>query len=182
MILVLPAGVMGLAGLSFHVARHAHELAPADQPGAGIIVRTEVLRLWLPLELTDLSKRQSQPLVVRTHEELQRLLERQDRRRLWYALTFRARLFNGAVVDLTFIRRPYDDARHFPEFLDILATATGYPPRGPDSDYSKASVSIIAQEPSTCEPREVMAELLQWPILRIDGNVGEPGACGARGL
>ena len=164
MILVFAAGVMGLVGFSFHVARRAHEVQPVDQAGAGIIVRSELLRLWLPQELTDLSKRQSQPMVVRTHEELQRLLERQDRRRLWYALTFRAHQVNGKVVDLTFIRRPYDDPGHFPEFLDILATAAGNPPRGPDEDYSKASVSIIAQEPSKREPRDVMAELLTGPF------------------
>jgi hypothetical protein len=95
---------------------------------------------------------------------LQRLLELQDRRRLWYALTFRAHQFNGKVVDLTFIRRPYDNPRHFPEFLEILATAAGNPPRGPDADYSKASVSIIAQESSKREPRDVMAELLKGPF------------------
>jgi hypothetical protein len=164
MIFVFAAGVMGLAGLSFHVARRAHELEPADQPGAGIIVHSELLRLWLPQELTDLSKRQSQSLVVRTHEELQRLLERQDRRRLWYAVTFRAHQLDGKVVDLTFIRRPYDEARHFPEFLNVLATAAGNPPRDPDADYSKASVSIIAREPSKREPRDVMAELLNGPF------------------
>jgi hypothetical protein len=155
---------MGSTRLSFHVARQAHEPEPADQPGAGIIVHSELLRLWLPQELTDLSKRQPQSLVVRTHEEMQRLLETPDRRRLWYALTFRVRQLNGKVVDLTFIRRPHDDPRHFPEFLDILATAAGNPPRGPDADYSKASVSIIAQESSEREPRDVMAELLNGPF------------------
>jgi hypothetical protein len=160
MIPVFAAGLMGLVGLSFHVVRRAHEVEPVDQPGAGIIVHSELLRLWLPQELTELSKRQSQSLVVRTHEELQRLLELQDRRRLWYALTFRAHQLNDKVVDLTFIRWPYDDPRHFQEFLYILATAVGNPPRGPDADYSKASVSIIAQEASKREPRDVMAELL----------------------
>jgi hypothetical protein len=160
MILVFAAGVMGLAGLSVHVAPRTHEVEPANQPGAGIIVRTDLLCLWLPQELTELSKRQSQSLVVRTHEDLQRFLELQDRRQLWYALTFRGHQLNGKVVDLTFIRRPYDDPRHFPEFLNILATAAGNPPRDPDADYSQASISIIAQEGTKREPHAVMAELV----------------------
>ncbi len=160
MILVFAAGLMGLVGLSFHVARRAHEVEPVDQPGAGILVHSELLRLWLPQELTELSKRQSQSLVVRTHEELQRFLELQDRRRLWYALTFRAHQLNGKVVNLTFIRWPYDDPHHFPEFLNILATAAGNPPRDPDADYSNASISIIAQEATKREPHAVMAELV----------------------
>jgi hypothetical protein len=164
MIFVFAAGVAWLAGLSFHVARRAHQSEPVDQSGAGIIVHSQLLRLWLPQELTDLPKRQSHSLVVRTHEELRRLLERQDRRRLWYALTFRAHQLNGKVVDLTFIRWPYDEPRHFPEFLDILATAAGNPPRGPDADYSKASISIIPQESSKREPRDVMTELPIGPF------------------
>jgi hypothetical protein len=160
MILVFAAGVMVLAGVSAHVARRTQEVEPANQPGAGIIVRTDVLRLWLPQEVTELSKRQSQSLVVRTHEELQRFLELQDRRRLWYALTIRGHQLNGKVVDLKFIRWPYGDPRHFPEFLDILATAAGHPPRDPNTDYSKASVSIIAQEVTKREPHAVMAELV----------------------
>ncbi len=164
MILVFAAGVMGLAGLSAQVARRTQEVDPANQPGAGIIVHSELLRVWLPQELTDLSKRQSQSLVVRTHEELQRLLERQDRIHLWYALTFRAHQLNGKVVDLTFIRWPYGDPRHFQEFLDILATAAGNPPRESDADYSNASISVIAQEASKREPHAVMAELLNGPF------------------
>ncbi len=51
--IVFAAGVMGLARLSFHVARQAHELEPASRSGAGIIVRTEPIRLWLPQTLIE---------------------------------------------------------------------------------------------------------------------------------
>jgi hypothetical protein len=168
MMIVFVAGVVGLARLSFHVARQAQKLEPADRPGAGIIVRSELLHLWLPQALTELAKRQSQSRVVRTHEELRRFLELQDRKDMWYALTIRGHQVNDNFVDLTFIRRPYDDPLQFPEFLNILATAAGHPPRDPDADYSNASVHILAQELLKSEPREVMAELLSHPSPTVD--------------
>jgi hypothetical protein len=161
--IVFAAGVMGLARLSVHVARQAQKLEPADRPGSGIIIRSELLRFWLPQTLTELAKRQSQFRVVRTHEELQRFLELHDRKDLWCALTVRGHQVNGNFVDLTFIRRPYDDPLHFPEFLNILATAAGNPPRDPAADFSTASVHIIANDSLNREPREVIAELLGDP-------------------
>jgi len=166
--IVFAAGVVGLARLSFHVARQAQELEPADRPGAGIIVRSELLRLWLPQTLTELAKRQSQSRVVRTHGELQRFLELQDQEDLWYAQTTRGHQVNGDFTDITVIRRPYDDPLHFPELLDILATAAGNPPSYPNADFSKASVHIIARDLLKCESREVMAELLRHPSPTVD--------------
>jgi hypothetical protein len=161
--IVFAAGVMGLAWLSCHVTRRDQGLEPDNSPGAGIAVRSEPIHLWLPRTLTELAQRQSQSRVVRTHEELRRFLELEGREDLWYALTARGHQVNGQFVDITVIRRPYDDAPHFPELLAILATVAGDPPRHPDADFSRASVHIIAEELLNSEPREVMAELLRHP-------------------
>jgi hypothetical protein len=67
---------------------------------------------------------------------------------------------NGEFSDVTCIRRPYDDSLYFPEVLAILATVAGNPPHEPNSDFSRASVHIVADEFLNGEPREVMAELL----------------------
>jgi DNA-directed RNA polymerase specialized sigma24 family protein len=56
--------------------------------------------------------------------------------------------------------------RHFPEFLNILATAAGNPPRDPDADYSQASISIIAKEATKREPHAVMAELVNGAFAK----------------
>ena len=137
MMIVFAAGVIGLACLSFHVTRQDQELEPASRSGSGIIVRSEPIHLWLPRTLTELAQRQSQSRVVRTHEELRRFLEREGREDLWYAMTERGHQVNGGFVDITVIRRPYDDAAHFAELLAVLATAAGNPPRHPDADFSK---------------------------------------------
>ena len=166
--IVLAAGVTGLTCLSFHVARQDQELESASRSGSGIIVRSEPIHLWLPQTLTELAQHQSQSRVVRTHEELQRFLELEGREDLWYALTARGHQVNGGFVDITVIRRPYDDASHFPELLAILATVAGNPPHHPDADFSRASVHIMAQELLKGEPREVMAELLSHPSPAVD--------------
>jgi hypothetical protein len=160
MTIVLAAGVMGLACLSCHVTRQDQELNPANFPGAGIVVRSELIRLWLPETLIDLAQRQSQSRVVRTHGELQRFLELEDRKDLWYAITTRGHQVNGNFVDITVIRRPYADPFDFAEFLDVLATVTGNPPVDPGTDSSQVSVHILAEGLLKCDPREVMAELL----------------------
>jgi hypothetical protein len=168
MMIIFVAGALSLARLSLHVTHQAQELDPADSPGAGITVRTELLRIWLPRTLTELAERQTHSRVVRTHEELRRFLELNNRKDLWYALTMRGHQADGNIVEMTFIQWPYDDSRHFRELQDILATAAGNPPRNPGPDYSKASIYIIAQELLKREPREVMAELLRDASPAVD--------------
>ena len=75
MTMAIVVAVMALTRFAAHVTRQAQNVAPADPPAAGIIVRSEVLCLWEPRTLTELANRQSQSPVIRTHEELQRFLE-----------------------------------------------------------------------------------------------------------
>jgi hypothetical protein len=161
--IMIAATVIGLARLASHATQPDRDLEPDDCSGAGMIVRYEVLHLWLPESLTELAKRQYQSPGVRVHEELQRFLELQDQEDLWYALTTRGHQVNGDFADLTFIRRPYYDPHHFPELLDVLATAAGNPPRYPNEDFSTASVHIMPGESLKRGPQEVIAELLRVP-------------------
>jgi hypothetical protein len=48
MVVMIAAGAVGLTGFAVQVSRQDPELASAGQPGAGIIVRSEVVRIWLP--------------------------------------------------------------------------------------------------------------------------------------
>ena len=161
MMITIAAAVLGLTGFASHVARNAQE--PEPNAKLFVIVRSEVLCLWLPQTLTELAERQAQSPFVRTHEELQRFLELKHQQTLWYALRMRAYDANGEFSDVTCIRQPYDKSLYFPELLAILATVTGNPPHEPNSDFSRASVHIIADEFLNGEPREVMAELLGYP-------------------
>jgi hypothetical protein len=142
-----------LTRFAYHVTRHAHGLADDDGADAGIVIRTEVLHLWLPQTLLEQAK----------HRPLQQFLERQGQDNLWYALTVRGHQHNGGFADITIVRRPCNDPARLSELLDILATAGGNPPSDPKLDFSHASVHIIAEEMAHREPREVIAELLGHP-------------------
>jgi hypothetical protein len=167
-VIVFAACVIGLARLSVHVTHEAQQPDPADRSGGGIIDRFEVLRLWLPQTLAELAKRQSPLPVVQTHQGLQGVLELQGGKKLWFAMTVRGHQVNGKTVDITFIRWPYEDSSHFPELLDVLATAAGNSPCHHNADFSKASVHIIAEELLKCDPREVIAGLIGDPSPTVD--------------
>jgi hypothetical protein len=167
MIVAVAAGVIGLGRFSLHVSSMPQVQEPADRPGAGIIVRSELVHLWLPQGVTELARRHARSRSVQTHEQLRRILEQEDRQDLWYALTTRTQQVDGEFADITMIRRPYDDELHFVEFLDVLATVAGDPPRHLDADFSRASVRLIGDEFLKRDPREVMTELLGHPFTSV---------------
>ncbi len=171
MMMVLGGGAIGLIGLSHHVARQDQEVEPTNHPGAGMIVRSELVHLWLPRTLIELAQRQSRSPLVQSHEDLRRFLEVEGRQDLWYAMTVRGYQVNGEAADITIIRWPYDDAPHLPELLEILATIAGNPSRRPDADFSKAAIHIIGDELRKGVPREVMAEMLGHPSPMADEEV-----------
>jgi hypothetical protein len=161
MMIVVAVGMYGLASFSLHVANQAQELDLADRPGAGITVRSEIIRLWLPKTVIDLAKSQSSSRTVRTHDELQRFLELRDQKAMWYAQTTRGYQVDGNAVDITLIRRPYDEPQNFPELLEVLSITAGNQPLSLNAAFSKAPVHVIDPELSKREPREVMTQLLR---------------------
>ena len=68
----------------------------------------------------------------------------------------------------TAIRRPCDEPRFLPEFLEILAVAAGKPPGDSIVEYSKMSVYVIHEHLLDREPREVTDGLLKsWPFTSV---------------
>jgi hypothetical protein len=143
------------------VTQHALAPAPANVAGGGVIVRSEVLDLWLPDTLTTLAQRRSQSGIIRSHEELQQFLELEDRKDVWYALTVRGHQVDGGFSDVTVIRWPYDDRCHFPRLQAILATVAGNPARYGAADFSSTSIDVLTEEQLMDSPSRVMAELLR---------------------
>ena len=68
---------------------------------------------------------------ISIHQELQHVLARQNQRNLWYAVTIRGHQVNGEFIDLTIIRKPYDDPNGIPEMVQILDAVAGNPPPTP---------------------------------------------------
>jgi hypothetical protein len=161
MVVVMGAGSMALTFFASYLARQDQLAGSDNEPGSGIMIRSEVIHIYLPRTLIELAKGQT-PQPIRTHEDLRRRLEIARHRDLWYALTARALQVNGEFVELTFIRRPYADPDHFPEFLEILAAALGGPPNL-WRNLSSATVHVLPDGLSKRDPREVISELIGQP-------------------
>jgi hypothetical protein len=163
MVLVFAAGAMGLTYFASVMSKKDQNLADGDQGGAGIIVRLELLHIWLPPALIELVEREPSSGAIRTHEELKRFLDHLGRQNLWYALTARGHQANGELVDLPFVRQPYKEHVLFPEFLKILAMAA----ENSTDEFSSASVHVLTEEIARCEIRDVMAELKRNPYSLV---------------
>jgi hypothetical protein len=168
MLFLLVAPVAGFTWLGFCASRPSPVLEFDNQPGSGVTIRAEVLHLWLPETLIDLAEHSPVCSVPQTHHELQTTLERRVEEKLWYALTTRGYQINGGTEDITVIRYPYRDPQHFQEFLDVLATVAGNPPRYPTLHYSGADVHVLRGELSERDPSEVVEELLARQFPRIE--------------
>jgi hypothetical protein len=142
-VVVFVTMVIGLAHYSAVVPQPGAARELSDAPGSGLIIRSEVMHLWLPESLVDLARNESRALVARTHQELMKALERRGEENLWYAITVRAHLANGRCEDMLFIRHPSRQLDHLMELTDIVATVAGIPPRRPSADYSAAVVHIM---------------------------------------
>jgi hypothetical protein len=134
-----------------------------DPPGSGVIVRSEVIHLWLPETLVDLARSESPALVARTHQELKTALERRGQENLWYAITVRGHQINLGTSDTSFIRYPWREPANLQELIDVLATVSGSPPRRPSFDYSAAIVHIM---PAGISRREWLEALQPSSLLR----------------
>jgi hypothetical protein len=160
LICAIGGGSLALTHVALQSAHRDRKFKPGNDADGGIITRTELLQLWLPGTLIDLAQHQTGPSCMRTHQELQRILDGRQQRNLWYALTFRAYQVNGRFEDLTFIRWPYIDSARFPELLDILGVAAGEPPSDANFGSSTPTVSVLPDRLLNHDPREVMRKAM----------------------
>jgi hypothetical protein len=160
MLIALAGGSLGLTYFAGHVAR-LHQSHESDKhPGASAVSHVEPVRIWLPQTLVEVAKRRTSQPPIQTHEELQRVLEVEQLRDVWYAVTMREHHDNGEFNDLTVIRWPYNDPRLFPEFPQVLAAAAGKPRSDSAVDFSFASVCVVVEDFRERTPYEVLGEAL----------------------
>ena len=142
---LMAAATMGLTRFAGHLSTHDQSVADRNQPGAGIIVGSEVLDIWLPPVFIELANDEELSDLLRTHDDLRRFLELRDQKSVRYALTVRGHLANGTFVDMRFVRQPYDKPSLFPEFLETLAMAPGRQSGEPGVDVAGPSVHVWPQ-------------------------------------
>lgn len=159
-ICVIGGGSLALIHVAHHSAHGVREIESKNDADGWVITRTELIHLWLPGTLIELSERQRGPSPMRTHEELQGILEARRQRDLWYGRTVRVHKVNGEFSDVTYIRWPYSDSFHFPELIDILAVAAGGPSGDPAFTDSNPQVIVLPDRLLHLEPREVIGDVL----------------------
>src|SRR5262245_9495306 len=86
MVSMLVAAMVGLSWISRSACGPSRAVDPDDKPGLGVVLRTDVLRLWLPGTLIEFAEHRPQSLAPQTHSQLRALLERRGQTDLWYAL------------------------------------------------------------------------------------------------
>jgi hypothetical protein len=142
----------------------AHTNAPTqvriEPPGSGIVVRSEVIAIWMPRALRDLAMERSGLAVAIAPEALEADLARKGWRPAWYALSYRAHQVNGKFAEITQIRRLSGVPDHLDELEAVMAMAAGKPPRFGDRDFSHASVEIIPETLQGVDPRAAIDRLL----------------------
>ncbi len=132
------AGAIGLIRLARHVMT-------AESPSnGGIVVRNEVISLWMHPALFDLAQRPCESAACRSREGFRRYAGARGLEKAWYVITAKGFQINGETMVVSTIRRPYDMSEPFySEFPGILAIAAGKAPRDPMTDFTKAKVGII---------------------------------------
>ena len=143
-VLVLVTSAIGLTQFDAAAPRLSAAREFSDPPGSGLIVDSEVIRLWVPETLVDPAGHELAAQVARTHQDLKKVLERRGQENLWYAITVRAHLADERAEESSFIRHPYRQPEYFEECMDVLTAVTGGPCRHPSADYSAAIVHIMS--------------------------------------
>ena len=146
MVFAIAAGVMGLIRFATQVSIQNQKLADDDQPGGDIIIRSEMLHVWVSPTLVDLAKYQAESGEIRTHKDSRRFLELRSQIKLCYVVILRGHQVDGNFVDMPFVRQPYNDAEHFPEFLDVLAAVAENSWGEPTDLLSTVSVHIVPEK------------------------------------
>jgi hypothetical protein len=163
-VVVLVTTVIGLSQIDAAGPRPSTAPEFGDPLSSGLIVRSEVIRLWLPETLVDPARHESPALVARTHRELKKVLECRRQEDLWYAITVRAHLADHRIEDSSFIRIPYRQPEFLAELMEVLTAVAGSPPRHPSADYSAAIVQIM---PSGMSQREWLEAVQASSLLRL---------------
>jgi hypothetical protein len=147
-------GILGLTRFAYHVAK------PASEENGGIIVRSEIISVWVHPAILALGHDPAALSECRTPELFRRLAEAGHIEKAWYLITVKAFLANGEIVIMPTICRPYDMLEpRYSEFLDILALAAGRPPRHIHADPAFTSIRVIPDRFLDANPPAVIDAL-----------------------
>ena len=158
MLAVMLSGVLALIGFCAHVTGHDPSAGLSSRPLSGIPSRVEVRAIYVDPALVLLSKLPPGSVAIESHDGLCGYLKTRGSETGWYAITTQA-FGPGGDTNMSSFCRPCESPERFEQFLDVLDTAAGKPPKYPGMDYSTARVVVIPDQLARQEPREAIAGL-----------------------
>jgi hypothetical protein len=151
---VAVAGTVALVQLAYHVT------TPQSEGNGGIIVRTEVVSLWMHPAHFDLAQHPAQLAACRSLDGYRRYAEQRGLEKAWYVITTKSFQINGHIEVISTITKPYEMIEpYYSEFLGILALAAGHPPQYASIDFMNAKVCVIPNRLLHANARTVLDEL-----------------------
>ena len=165
---LLPVAIPGAIGL----VRLAYQVTtPQTEGNGGIIVRSEVVSIWMHPAHFELAQHPSEAAACRSPQDYRRYVDERGLEKAWYVITANSFQINGETMVLSTIRWPYDmNEPYFSEFPAILAIAAGKPPTNPFTDFIKAKVRLIPSRLLHADPRAVIDELRMLEHLPAQGT------------
>lgn len=177
---VFIAGAIGLTWLSFHVTDPERAVAEEDRRRVSL-VRSEAIAIFIPSAFDDLAKNRSEVASLQSHEDVKACLRRRGLEKAWYAIIYRVLQSDGKLVLMPVYCRPSEPTWKPWEFRAVLDTSQGRTVRYTIVDFTKAKVSIMAEELANTEPGVAITELIRrWEGLpartpETPGTTNQPG-------
>jgi hypothetical protein len=160
-VVVLLCAVLGLRCAYLHAPAHERAVNLADQEGAGVDERSQIVEIWLPKALYDQVNDEPELHAVRSGAELRSRLKGKGLAPVWIAFRVRHYSRGGRSTDVRHFNYPCSETgQTFQLCLDLLATAAGKPPHYPTANFSAARVGIIPDTLIQRNPRDVLDDLM----------------------
>ena len=176
--LMFAAGGVGLNRLASRCDLQHQNLPAAGEAGAGVIVRSELLCLWLPEDLLALAASRPPAATLENDGHFRRYLELHCREDLWYVTTFRLYRRDGKFDDISYIRQPCGEMKSVSQLREHLRILAKSPAAAEDSDQPTVDVRELPQHLLKRKPRNALIELLAdpTPSLTVRRVIKEPRA------
>jgi hypothetical protein len=156
------AGMIGLTWFAAGVAsRGPDDDIIQEPPNGNLIASSQVVVIYSPKTFLEIADDQSLSAAFASHEALQPFLQARNLEKAWYAISSRARQYNGKELMLTVHCRPFEVPTKMAEFRAVLDTLAGRPPSHEFADFSTAKVRIIPERMANSEPGAVIGEALE---------------------
>ena len=158
---LLIVAAIGLASLASRAPGPTSGAESARPPGSGIVVRTELVDVWVPKALDKLLQDHSNNSMP-VPDEIVRLAQKQNRDiDLWYAVTAHHHQVDGGETEITTIHYPLHSAREYSSLRKLFDSISAESASRPNSSMPAPRLHVIPDELLKLPPRDAIAELLK---------------------